>query len=346
MARIQIARGSKVKIPPFSGVDPSLLYGELYWAAVEPGVDSGTLFVGQKVGDPLPIAGTRAMASLFYQGSWDASTAAFPPGVPGDFHIVVVDGHVGTELFFVGDWVVQTGPSSWNRVRNQSISATGPLSLGAGQDQVLSLALDPTALVVDGQGRLAAVDPTRKTLLAGETLTPGQVVCVLPDSTVVRADASNVAHAPALGIVVVGGAAGQFVVTKTSGFVAYPGGLAVGAPLYLSVLGTLTADASTITTGQVLQYLGVATSATEIALALGSPAVVDASASNYWIPLTQVLTPADATHAPSAAAVLAALPPPGQGTAYPVAPGFGQDFWRTDLGHWFKYNGSTWTQID
>jgi hypothetical protein len=34
-----------------------------------------------------------------------------------------------------------------------------------------------------------------------------------------------------------------------------------------------------------------------------------------------------------------------QGTAFPSVPAFADEFYRTDLDEWFKYNGSTWTQI-
>ena len=35
----------------------------------------------------------------------------------------------------------------------------------------------------------------------------------------------------------------------------------------------------------------------------------------------------------------------GQGTTFPVSPGFADEFYRTDLDEWFKYNGAVFTQI-
>jgi hypothetical protein len=32
-------------------------------------------------------------------------------------------------------------------------------------------------------------------------------------------------------------------------------------------------------------------------------------------------------------------------TAFPANPAFGTECYRTDLSEWYKYNGSTWTQI-
>lgn len=34
-----------------------------------------------------------------------------------------------------------------------------------------------------------------------------------------------------------------------------------------------------------------------------------------------------------------------QGTTFPTSPTFGAECYRTDLDEWYKYNGSTWTQI-
>ena len=35
----------------------------------------------------------------------------------------------------------------------------------------------------------------------------------------------------------------------------------------------------------------------------------------------------------------------GQGTSFPSTPGFADEYYRTDLDEWYKYNGATWLQI-
>jgi hypothetical protein len=35
----------------------------------------------------------------------------------------------------------------------------------------------------------------------------------------------------------------------------------------------------------------------------------------------------------------------GSGTTFPATPGFADEFYRTDLDEWYKYNGAVWTQI-
>lgn len=35
----------------------------------------------------------------------------------------------------------------------------------------------------------------------------------------------------------------------------------------------------------------------------------------------------------------------GSGTVMPGSPSFADEFYRTDLDEWYKYNGATWIQI-
>lgn len=139
--RIKIARGSQNNLPAALTPD-SLLYGELYWAKAQTGVSDGVLYMGHSDGvedgthdkAPMPVAGARAMKSLYFEGLHDPSSGAYPTGaIVGSFWIASADGTGAASTFHYGDWMIcivvnPNGSTQWIKSINQAITTTGLLN--------------------------------------------------------------------------------------------------------------------------------------------------------------------------------------------------------------------------
>jgi hypothetical protein len=325
MARIRVARGSRTNLP--GALDENtLLYGEMYWEREQAGVSDGVLYMGKPDGvadgehdkAPLAIAGSRAMRSLYFQGLWNPSTGLYPANAQvGDIYVAEADGTGPASTFKYGDWAVCIGhdgeTSNWLKAINQAITTEdplghdrNPLSLNHG---VLKLKYDPATLKLNANGELTVSHTEVYTTESEVHIEAGQPVALNSAGKAIVADCADVDTAIVIGLAATTAEPGDFVTVQRADLVNVPyeapsmGFEEVGAPVYLYLNGTFTQDVEQILPGFVLQQVGIATAADTVDVHIGTPFQIDASSDIYYIPLTQIITPGDSVHAPSAAAV-------------------------------------------
>jgi hypothetical protein len=64
----------------------------------------------------------RAVNGLSYQGLFDASSGATPTtSTIGDYYIISVAGTIGSVSYSVGDWIVLSAASDWERINNSNL---------------------------------------------------------------------------------------------------------------------------------------------------------------------------------------------------------------------------------
>lgn len=107
------------------------------------------------------------------------------------------------------------------------------------------------------------------------------------------------------------------VIIQKIGTITSFSGLSPGLPVFLGNDGRIIQDDDLVKGGEYRVFLGIAISETNVDVLLSEPVLNN----------------------PSDSIVM------GQGTSFPSGALFGQEFYRTDLDEWYKYNGTVWTQI-
>jgi len=310
MARIKIARGSKANLPA------DLMYGELFWEKEQTEVSDGVLLMGHPDGaakDPLPIAGARAMKSLYFEGLWDASTGVYPTEAQvGSFYVVSVDGTGPAATFKYGDWAIciavnGDGSTQWIKAINQAITTEdplgltrNPLDLTAG---VIKLKYASDTLEINSEGKLAVKTYESFTLASGVTIDSFKAVALNSSGQAIIADKTTEETALVVGFAIQ--SADGSVDVQKFGRMTNPAWnfTDVGGPVYLGFTGGLLQDVATFATGDIAIQVGVAISATTLEIGIGTPYKIELGTDIYYIPLTQSISAGDVAHAPSSAAV-------------------------------------------
>lgn len=397
MARIKIARGSKANLPA------DLMYGELYWEKEQAGTSDGVLVMGHPDGaakDPMPIAGARAMKSLYFEGLWDASTGAYPTGAQvGSFYVASADGTGSAATFKYGDWAIciavnQDGSTQWIKAINQAITTEDPLNLNRNPldltDGVIRLKYASDTLEIDSNGKLALKTYELFTAATGVTIADYSVVAINASGNAIVADFTAETTATVAGIAI--STETGVVKVQKFGRITNPAWVFadVGGPVWLGATGALLQGTENITSGHIAVQIGIAVSTTTLELNIGTPFLFNLPSDINYIPLTNKVTAGDVAHAPTADAVYQAISNTGSlyataaqgilatnalpassytaadvlakmnsanpasqgryvicgsGTTFPGTPGFADEFYRTDLGEWYKFNGTAWMQI-
>jgi len=310
MARIKIARGSKANLPA------DLMYGELYWEKEQAGVSDGVLVMGHPDGaakDPIPIAGARAMKSLYFEGLWNASTGVYPTDARvGSFYVVSANGTGSAATFKYGDWAIciavnQDSSAQWIKAVNQAITTEDPLNLNRNPldltDSIIRLKYASDTLEIDSDGKLAVKSYESFALAPNVIIDSYQAVALDNAGQAIVADNRDENTA-----IVVGFAQridGEFVDVQKFGRItnATWAFVDIGGPVYLGLNGALIQDVAEIVTGSIAIQVGTAVSATTLEIGIGTPYKIELGTDIYYIPLTQSITSGDETHAPSSAAV-------------------------------------------
>lgn len=310
MARIKIARGSKANLPA------DLMYGELFWEKEQTEVSDGVLLMGHPDGaakDPLPIAGARAMKSLYFEGLWDASTGTYPTAAQvGSFYVVSADGTGPAATFKYGDWAIciavnGDGSTQWIKAINQAITTEdplgltrNPLDLTAG---VIKLKYASDTMEINSEGKLAVKTYESFTLASGVTIDSFKAVALNSSGQAIVADKTTEETALAVGFAIQ--SADGSVDVQKFGRMTNPAWnfTDVGGPVYLGFTGGLLQDVATFATGDIAIQVGVAISATTLEIGIGTPYKIELGTDIYYIPLTQSISAGDVAHAPSSAAV-------------------------------------------
>lgn len=310
MARIKIARGSKANLPA------DLMYGELYWEKEQTGVSDGVLVMGHPDGaakDPLPIAGARAMKSLYFEGLWDASTGTYPTAAQvGSFYVVSADGTGPAATFKYGDWAIciavnGDGSTQWIKAINQAITTEdplgltrNPLDLTAG---VIKLKYASDTMEINSEGKLAVKTYESFTLASGVTIDSFKAVALNSSGEAIVADKTLEETALVVGFAIQS-ESGSVDVQKFGRMTNPAWAFAdIGGPVYLGLTGGLLQDVANLVTGDIAIQVGVAISATTLEIGIGTPYKIELGTDIYYIPLTQSISAGDVAHAPSSAAV-------------------------------------------
>jgi len=320
--RIKIARGSQNNLPAALTPD-SLLYGELYWAKAQTGVSDGVLYMGHSDGvedgthdkAPMPVAGARAMKSLYFEGLHDPSSGAYPTGaIVGSFWIASADGTGAASTFHYGDWMIcivvnPNGSTQWIKSINQAITTTNPLDLQKNPLDltagVISLKYDGTTLTVDASGNLVLKTYEAYVIATGSI---ADYLAVAIDSTgkAILADNATEAAANVVGISLSTDTSGDgaLQVQKTGRVTHSAWAFAdIGGPVYLGTAGALLQGTESILSGQIAIQIGTAISASILEINIGTPFLMDLPPDIYYIPLTASITQGDVAHAPTSDAV-------------------------------------------
>ena len=320
MARIKIARGSKNNLPGGLASN-TLLYGELFWEKQEAGVSDGVLLMGHPDSvedgehnkDPLPVAGARAMKSLYFEGLWDAATGVYPLNpVVGSFWVANSDGTGTASAFHFGDWAIciavnGDGSTQWIKSINQAVTTSDPLALEKNPLDltagVISLKYDSHTLTVDSSGKLAVKMSELFTVANGVTIDNFTAVSVNSGGNAIVADYAAETTAMLVGIAL-STAAGVVTVQKF-GRVTNPAWTFadVGGPVWLGAGGALIQGTENIMTGYVAVQIGMAVSDTTLEINVGTPFLLSLPSSVNYIPLTNTVTAGDVSHAPTSDAV-------------------------------------------
>jgi hypothetical protein len=310
MARIKIARGSKANLPA------DLMYGELYWEKEQAGTSDGVLVMGHPDGaakDPMPIAGARAMKSLYFEGLWDASAGTYPTGAQvGSFYVASADGTGPAATFKYGDWAIciavnGDGSTQWIKAINQAITTEDPLGLSRNPLDltagVIKLKYASDTLEINSEGKLAVKTYESFALASGVIINSAQAVALNSTGEAIIAD--NGAESTAI---VVGFAqqsdAGSVDVQKFGRMTNAGWSFSdIGGPVYLGAAGALIQDVSVLVTGNIAIQVGTAINATTLEIGIGTPYKIELGSDIYYIPLTQSITAGDVAHAPSSDAI-------------------------------------------
>lgn len=322
--RIKIARGSQNNLPTALASD-SILYGELYWAKEETGVSDGILYMGHPDGvedgiddkGPLPVAGARAMKSLYFEGLWDPSQGSYPTNpVVGSFWVASADGAGNASSFHYGDWMIcitvnPNGSTQWIKSINQAITTQNPLNLQKNPLElnagVISLKYDGTTLTVDASGSLILKTWEAYTLAPSTTIADYSVVGVDTAGQAILADnTSDATGSNVVGIAISTDSSGDgYIQVQKTGRITNTSWIFtdIGGPVYLGINGTLMQGTENIQSGQIAIQVGVAVSLTMMEIRIGTPFLFDFPSDVNYIPLTSTITKGDVSHAPTSDAV-------------------------------------------
>jgi hypothetical protein len=318
--RIKIARGSQNKLPGALDSD-TLLYGELFWAKEESGVSKGVLYIGHPDGiedgtndkAPLPVAGARAMKSLYFEGLFDPSSGTYPTGaVVGSFWVCSANGAGNTETFHFGDWMIcitvnPDNSTQWIKSINQAITTQDPLSLEKNPLDltagVIKLKYDGATLDLTPDGKLTVKTYEVYEIASGATITEYTAVALDGTGAAILADYSSDLTSGLVGIAI--GLHAPLVDVQKFGRVinAAFAFADIGGPVYLGAGGALVQGTENITSGHVVLQVGTAIAADLLEINIGTPFLMDLPSDVYYIPLTNKISQGDVGHAPTADAV-------------------------------------------